>query len=123
LNFTKSITTVLGFIALSFPAPVAADVYSGEPYAEALFDLVQSSSLLISHELSSGSALVRTDVFRLTDGRLLAVTSRADKSGDVFSVEKLRITSRKGEKLTKKLPALDSVDLPKQDPEQAPRHN
>ena len=93
-------------------AASAGDVYSGEPLGEALFDLARSA-VIVSHELSSASPLIRTDVFRLTDGRLVAVTSRASKLGQTYTIETLRITRSTTDKLTKRLPTMGSVTISK----------
>ncbi len=94
-------------------APITASgMYSGEPYGEALYDLVNSGALLVAHELSTASETARTDVFRLSDGRHVAITSRAAKSGAVFGIVNFRITSNAQDKLTRNTPKVDVVDLP-----------
>ena len=108
-NFTPA---VLSVAALTLSAASAEEVYSGEPLAEALHDLARTATL-VAHELSSASALVRTDVFRLADGRLVAVTSHANKLGEPYSIEALRITPSATSQLTKKLPTVSAVKLPK----------
>jgi hypothetical protein len=89
----------------------AAQVYSGEPLGEALYDL-SKHAVLISHEKVSATPLVRCDVFRLRDGRLLAVTSRAQKVGEPYSIQTLRITSSAKEKLSEALPTVQTVEIP-----------
>ena len=98
-------------LALASVSASAAQVYSGEPLGEALSDL-SSRAVLISHELVSATPLARCDVFRLRDGRLLAVTSRAQKLGEPFSIRTLRITSSTREKLSETRPAVRTLDLP-----------
>jgi hypothetical protein len=88
-----------------------AQIYSGEPLGEALYDL-SKQTVLISHEKVSATPLVRCDVFRLRDGRLLAVTSRAEKLGQPYSIQTLRITSSAKEKLSDTLPSVQTVDIP-----------
>lgn len=90
---------------------LAAQIYSGEPLGEALYDL-SKHAVLISHERVSATPLIRCDVFRLRDGRLLAITSRAHKLGEPYSIETLRITSSAKEGLSETLPPVQSVDLP-----------
>ena len=99
--------------AISISSASAAQIYAGEPLGEALYDLVATNTALVSHELSTASGLQRTDVFRLTDGRLVAVTSRAPKLGHEFSIETLRVTSSATSKLTKRLPTVDYVEFRK----------
>ena len=89
----------------------AAQVYSGEPFGEALYDL-SKCAVLISHERVSATPLVRCDVFRLRDGRLLAITSRAQKIGEPYSIQTLRITSSAKERLSETLPPVQTVDIP-----------
>jgi hypothetical protein len=100
------------FIAMLDAVAVAQEIYIGEPFGEALFDL-SSSATMISHELSSGSPLERTDVFKFNDGRLVAVTSRAKKLGQPYSITELRETSSPTDKLSKALQSLRLVQLPK----------
>ena len=98
----------------SLAAAAATEIYSGEPLQEALHDLVDAA-ILISHEISSASPLVRTDVFRLSDGKLVAITSRASKLGGPYSIEELRITASASasSNLTKRLKTVSSINLPK----------
>lgn len=112
MNLKHAAVTLFGFSMLGIAAAGADEIYSGEPFAEALHDLNRCADL-VAHELSSASARVRTDVFRLRDGRLIAVTSRAKKLGEVFTVETLRVTSAAQSALTKRLPSVSSVPLPK----------
>lgn len=98
-------------LAMSSVSASATTIYSGEPLAEALYDLSRHA-VLISHEKVSATPLVRCDVFRLRDGRLLAVTSRARKLGEPYSIQILRITSSAKQKLSETLPPVASVDIP-----------
>lgn len=89
----------------------AAQVYPGEPLGEALYDL-SKHAVLISDESVSATPLLRCDVFRLRDGRLLAITSRTRKLGEPYSIQTLRITSSANQKLSDKLPSVASVEIP-----------
>jgi hypothetical protein len=111
MSFKHFVAAVLGMATLALSTASAAEVYSGEPLGEALYDLAGAATL-IAHELSSGSALLRTDVFRLADGRLVAVTSRANKVGQPYSIEALRVTTSATSKLTRRLPTVAAVKLP-----------
>lgn len=102
----------LGLVTRSVSAVSAAEVYSGEPLTEALHDLAGTATL-VAHELSSATALRRTDVFCLADGRLIAVTSRANKLGEPYSIEAIRVTPSATSKLTRGLPSVSTVELPK----------
>ena len=98
-------------LALATGSASAAQVYSGEPLGEALHDL-SGHAVLISHESVSATPLLRCDVFRLRDGRLLAITSRASKLDEPYSVQTLRITSSAKNKLSEALPSVASVEIP-----------
>ena len=89
----------------------ATKIYSGEPLGEALYDF-SKHAVLISHASVSATPLIRCDVFRLRDGRLLAVTSRADKLGEPYSIQILRVTSSAKQKLSETLPPVASVEIP-----------
>jgi hypothetical protein len=106
------LTTALLLVASAHSTPSAPEVYSGEPLVEALYDLATTATPL-AHELSSASPLFRTDVYRLRDGRLVAITSRAKRLGEPYSVETLRVTPSPSAKLTKQLPTVSAVRLPK----------
>ncbi len=98
-------------LAIASVSASAAQVYSGEPLGEALHDLSRNA-VLISHEMVSATPLARCDVFRLRDGRLLAITSRASKLGQPYSIQILRITSSAKQKLSEVLPSVASVEIP-----------
>ena len=98
-------------LAIASVSASAAQVYSGEPLGEALHDLSRNA-VLISHEGVSATPLARCDVFRLRDGRLLAITSRAAKLGEPYSIQTLRITSSAKQKLSETLPPVASVEIP-----------
>lgn len=89
----------------------AAQIYSGEPLGEALYDL-SKHAVLISHKRVSATPLSRCDVFRFRDGRLLEITSRADKLGEPYSIQTLRITSSAKERLSETLRPVQSIDIP-----------
>jgi len=110
LPFRASIRALL-VLGMTTISSYAAEVYSGEPLAEALFDLAGKATL-ISHEGAAASGLTRTDVFRLRDGCLLAITSHSDKMGEPYRIEVLRVTSSSKEKLSKKIPAVANVKIP-----------
>jgi hypothetical protein len=98
-------------LAIAGVSASAAQVYSGEPLGEALHDLSRNA-VLISHERVSATPLARCDVFRLRDGRLLSITSRASKLGEPYSIHTLRVTSSAKEKLSEMLPPVQTVDIP-----------
>ena len=98
-------------LALASVSASGAQVYSGEPLGEALHDLSRNA-VLISHERVSATPLARCDVFRLRDGRLLAITSRASKLGEPYSIQTLRITSSAKQKLSEALSPVASVQIP-----------
>jgi hypothetical protein len=88
----------------------SAEIYSGEPLGEALYDL-SSVCVLIAHELATSTPLARTDVFKLPDGRLLALMSKSAKAGEPYSIESIRITSDSKTALTLKTAKVSSLDL------------
>ena len=102
---------VASTLALASVSAPAAQVYSGELLGEALYDL-SKNAVLISHESVSATPLLRCDVFRLRDGRLLAITSRAAKLGEPYSIQTLRITSSAKDKLSERLPPVASAEIP-----------
>ena len=112
MSFKHFTLASLSVATLTLSAASAVEVYSGEPLGEAIHDL-EGTATLIAHELSSASALLRNDVFRFTDGRLIAVTSRANKLGQPYSIVTLRVTPSATSALTKRLPTVSAVKLPK----------
>jgi hypothetical protein len=56
-------------------------IYLGEPFAEALSDIILIGGIPISHQLSRASATERTDVFKLPDNMILAVASASPRLG------------------------------------------
>lgn len=90
---------------------LSAEIYAGEPLGEAIFDL-SSTAVPIGHALNAGSALTRTEVFKLRDGRLLALISIADSLGQPFSIKELKISSSAESPLTKESPSVSKVEFP-----------
>lgn len=86
----------------------ASEIYTGEPLAEALFDLV-ISSVIVAHPLSSGAELRRTDVFLMRDGRYVAITSTAQKTNEPFTIRVLQVGGTTSESLTKQTPSVKSI--------------
>ncbi len=86
----------------------ASEVYTGEPFAEALFDLVVNS-VIVAHPLSGGTELQRTDVFRMRDGRHVAITSTAQKTNEPFTVRAIQVGNAKPESITKQTPSVQSM--------------
>jgi len=72
--------------------------YSGEPLAEALYDIVQSGAIPISHELAKASSRERTDVFKLHDGRVLILHSNSRKLKEPFTLQKVSTISSNEQK-------------------------
>ena len=106
--------TVMIVAALTFSAAAmfrsTVQIYAGRDLDETLSD-VREDLKLVSHELSSATPLLRTDVFRLPDGRLLAITSRAAKLGQPYTIKTLRITPTAGSKLTNRLPPRSFIEI------------
>lgn len=110
MTLQRSFAIILS--ASVFCARIAlGDVYSGEPLAEALYDLAKHAEQL-SSETSSTRPFTRKDVFRLADGRLLAVTSLSRTHDGPFTIETLRVTTSKNARLSERLPKLGSVEIP-----------
>lgn len=86
----------------------AAEIYAGEPFAEALFDLV-TSSVIVAHPLSGGTELQRTDVFRMRDGRHVAITATAQKTKEPFTVRAIQVGDASPDSLTKQTPSVKSL--------------
>jgi hypothetical protein len=104
------VAAIMGMAALACAAASATEIYSGEPLTEALHDLSQSATP-VKHALSSTGPLLRTDVFRLADGRLVVVVSRAKKAREPHSVQALRVTASAGSPLTMRLPTVSAVKI------------
>lgn len=107
----------VSFIALSLLCvPVsAAEIYSGESLGEALHDLAGQATQ-VSREVATAPPHLRSDIFRLSDGRLLAITSRCRRPGEPYTIVTLRVTPSSAAKLTRKLPPIASVTLPRKRP-------
>lgn len=86
----------------------AAEIYVGEPFGEAIFDLV-TSSLIVAHPLSRRTELQRTDVFLMSDGRYVAVTSMAKKTEEQFTVRAIQVGGVSPASLTKQTPSVQSI--------------
>lgn len=67
------------------------EIYQGEPFAEALHDVVFSGGIAISHKLAKASSMSRTDVFRMPDGKILVIASVSKKLQDPYSVKEISI--------------------------------
>jgi hypothetical protein len=103
---------ILSAFTSATPASLfASEVYSGEPLGEALHDLSQNA-VLIAHDKMAATPLTRSDVFRLRDGRLLAITSRARKLGEPYTIETLRVTSSAQPKLLENTPKFQTLKIP-----------
>jgi hypothetical protein len=90
----------------------SAEIYTGEPLAEATYTLVKNGAISVADEMANSHPLGRTDVFLLKDGRLVAVTSTARKAGDAYTITTLRVTVDHPPRLSPKLPQVASVQFP-----------
>lgn len=90
---------------------LASQVFVGEPFGEALFDLSRDA-VLVADTAAGGSFLKRTDVFKLRDGRLLAITSVAKGKGEPFSIIDLKVTPSAQAPLKADTPSTTKVELP-----------
>jgi len=81
---------LFAFVALTLSATARPiEIYEGEPFAEALSDMVASGAIAISHRLAHASPLERSDVFKLRDGKLLVVLSVSTEMGEPYTVKKI----------------------------------
>jgi len=107
MNLKQISAVVLSSAALTVSAAAlngAVQVYPGRDLDDTLYDLGRTAKAkLVSHELSFASPLLRIDVLRLADGRLMAITSRAKQLGQPYTIDALRITPTAESKLTKDL--------------------
>lgn len=111
-NRMRNIISAL-LIAMTFSGAIqAAEIYSGEPLAEALVELV-AHGVLVAHPITKATELQRTDVFRLMDGRLVAVTSKAQKTNAPYTIEAIRVATGAPDKLTLKVPTVQSIIVAK----------
>jgi hypothetical protein len=109
----RAVTTgIVLFVTLSVLQSkcIAAQVFIGEPFGEALFDLSRDA-VLVADTMGVGSFLKRTDVFKLRDGRLLAITSIAKQKGQPFSIIDLKVSSAQVP-LKADTPSTTKVELP-----------
>lgn len=85
---------IFGVWAFAFSAEMPeAQIYRGEPFAEALYDIVLNGGIAISHPLAQAAQLERTDVFRLRDAKILVIYSTSDHLGEPFSVKRISLGS------------------------------
>lgn len=88
--------TIVFFVAIMtgclFSAAPELQVYLGEPFAEALHDVVLGGGIAISHPLVRSSPLERSDAFRLRDGRILVLASISDKMGEPYSIKGIAVS-------------------------------
>lgn len=101
---------VAGLLALGVSSALSAEIYSGEPLGEALHDL-SGSGVMIAHVMTTASPLKRTDVFRLRDGRLVAITSEAKKIGEPYSIAIIQPTQDSKSQLTNKTKTVNQFKL------------
>lgn len=86
------------------------EVYRGEPFAEALHDVVLSGAIAIAHQLAQASPTERADVFKLRDGRVLVLVSASEKVGEPYSVKNISVAPSGGD--PKKFESVSSLKLP-----------
>ncbi|QIF02070.1 hypothetical protein [Roseimicrobium sp. ORNL1] len=100
---------IFAFFVSGLCPAMAAEVYTGEPLSEALYDL-SGSTVMIAHELTTASPLKRVDVFKFTDHRLLAITSQAAKIGEPYSIKEIQVSDPKV-RLTKDTAKISSLNF------------
>jgi hypothetical protein len=89
----KRIAAVIAFVILLNTASAAeVELYNGEPFGEALHDLVVSGAIPVSHSSVKASPLERIDAFKLRDGRILILHSKALKIGEPYSIKTIAVT-------------------------------
>jgi hypothetical protein len=69
------------------------EIYVGEPFGEAIYDIVLSGSNPISHPRAQASSMERTDVFKLRDGRILVVISASLRLSEGYGIQKILVGS------------------------------
>jgi hypothetical protein len=69
----------------------SGEIYVGEPFAEALFDLVTNGSVPVSHPEVKSSERERVDVFRLRDDRTVIVRSHASTEIGPYAVTSISV--------------------------------
>jgi hypothetical protein len=107
----KMINLLIGVWLVAWSAEAAElQVYCGEPIGEALYDILRSGALPISHQLSQASSTERTDVFKLEDGRILAIFSSSKSLGETYSIKKILLGSFKDD--PKKLKSFSYLKIP-----------
>ena len=106
---------IAGFVIGIWFAAIGAEmsqiqIYTGEPFAEALHDIVLSGAIAISHPLSQASSMERTDVFKLRDGRILVISSTSEQLGEPYSIKRILLGASGDD--PKKLKPLSNLKLP-----------
>lgn len=108
----RTILHVAALTAFWCSPAFSAEIYTGEPMAEAAYTLAKNGAISVADEMANSHPLGRTDVFLLKDGRLVAITSKARKAGDPYTITTLRVTVDHPPKLSTKLPQVASVQFP-----------
>lgn len=89
----RGVAVALAFvILLSAARAVEVEIYTGEPFAEALHDVVVSGAIAVSHNSVKASSLDRIDAFKLRDGRILILHARSTKIGEPYTIKKIAVT-------------------------------
>ena len=106
----KIISLIISFWIIALTANIdEMQIYCGEPFGEALHDIVLFGAMPISHQLSQASSTERTDAFRLTDGRILVISSVSGRLGEPYSINKI-LLGNSGDK-PKKLKSYSDLKL------------
>jgi hypothetical protein len=94
ITVMKIAVIIFGVWVFAFGAEMPeVQIYRGEPFAEALHDIVLNGAVAISHPLAQAALLERTDVFRLRDAKILVICSTSDRLGEPFSVKRISLGS------------------------------
>jgi hypothetical protein len=88
-------------LCLIFSEASGAYIYCGEPFGEALYDVILGGGTIISHELVQSSKTERTDVFKLRDGSLLVISSNSQQLGEPYTIKKILINGNSNSLLHK----------------------
>lgn len=91
------LTAAVSIFSPSLVKAAELEIYSGEPFAEALHDVVLSGGVPISHKMAKASQMSRTDAFRLKDGRVVVISSVAKKLQEPYSVVEVFVSAQPGD--------------------------
>ncbi len=68
------------------------EIFNGEPFGEALYDVVLSGAVAVSHQDVKATPLIRVDAFKLSDGQLLILHAQSSRIGEPYSLKAIFVS-------------------------------